>query len=225
MTSEPIPEVTELPAAAIPSHLLPPAEASGRAPFSRGWLAAGLVVVAAAALLFLRPWSSPDPSRTVPAPAPAAQPPESVPPAVDASPARPGPIGGAGPPKAAPLPDDRPVAVNKPPAAGAGTVDTAQLCRTFSTSGASWRCDPIGSSATAGPLVLYTRIKSLRDTIVVHRWYRGETLRQSVSLTIRANATEGFRTYSRQTVTSGDWRVEVRSPDGNVLHEQRFAVR
>jgi hypothetical protein len=46
-----------------------------------------------------------------------------------------------------------------------------------------------------------------------------------VSLTIRANGTEGFRTYSRQTVTSGDWRVEVRSADGSVLHEQRFAVR
>ena len=251
VTSEPIPEVTELPeadhaasqitatapippsvaspdsgaATTNPSQTPLPAEASGRASSSRGWLAAGLLVLAAAALLFLRPWSSPDVSKAVPAPAPAAQPPESVPPAVAAPPARPGPIGGAGPPKAAPRPDDRPVAVNKPPTAGADTVDTAQLCRTFSTSGGSWRCDPIGSSVTPGPLVLYTRIKSLRDTIVVHRWYRGETLRQSVSLTIRANATEGFRTYSRQTVTSGDWRVEVRSADGHVLHEQRFAVR
>ena len=131
---------------------------------------------------------------------------------------------GTGPPKAEPRPDDRPVAVNKPPAAGIGTV-AIQLCRTFSTSGGSWRCDPIGSSAAPGPLVLYTRIRSPRDTVVVHRWYRGDTLRQSVSLTIRANATEGFRTYSRQTVTNGDWRVEVRSADGNVLHEQRFAVR
>ena len=216
---------TPAPAAAIPSQLLPPAEASGRASYSRGWLAAGLFVLAAAALLFVRPLSSPDVPKAVPAPAPAAQPPEAVPPAIDEPPARPGPIGGAGPPKAAPHPDDRPVAVNKPPAAGAGTVDAAQLCRTFSTSGASWRCDPIGSSVTPGPLVLYTRIKSPRDTIVVHRWYRGDTLRQSVSLAIRANATEGFRTYSRQTVTSGDWRVEVRSSDGNVLHEQRFAVR
>jgi len=78
---------------------------------------------------------------------------------------------------------------------------------------------------TPGPLVLYTRIKSPRDTVVVHRWYRGDTLRQSVSLTVRANATEGFRTYSRQTVNTGDWRVEVKSADGTVLHEQRFAVR
>lgn len=251
VTSEPLPEVRELPGAdrtanritataaippfvatpdpgaeaAIPSQPLTPAEASGRGSYSRGWLAAGLVVLAAAALLFfVRPWGSPDESKDVRAPAPEARPPDAVPPAIDAPPARPGPIGGTGLPKADPRPDDRPAAANKPPAAGIGTV-AIQLCRTFSTSGGSWRCDPIGSSVAPGPLVLYTRIRSPRDTVVVHRWYRGDTLRQSVSLTIRANATEGFRTYSRQTVTNGDWRVEVRSADGNVLHEQRFAVR
>ena len=33
-------------------------------------------------------------------------------------------------------------------------------------------------------------------------------------------------TYSRQTVDSGeDWRVEVRSANGDLLHEQRFVVR
>ena len=46
------------------------------------------------------------------------------------------------------------------------------------------------------------------------------------SLTIRANATEGYRTYSRQTVDDApDWRVEVRSANGDLLHERRFAVR
>jgi hypothetical protein len=62
--------------------------------------------------------------------------------------------------------------------------------------------------------------------VVVHRWYRGDTLRQSVKLTIRANATAGYRTYSRQTVDGGaDWRVEVRSANGDLLYERRFAVR
>jgi hypothetical protein len=60
----------------------------------------------------------------------------------------------------------------------------------------------------------------------VHRWYRGDTLRQSVKLTIRANATEGYRTYSRQTVDGGaNWRVEVSSATGDLLHKRRFAVR
>ena len=77
----------------------------------------------------------------------------------------------------------------------------------LSTSGGSWRCDPAGDSVAQGRLVLYTRVRSPRDAAVVHRWYRGDTLQQSVKLTIHANATEGYRTYSRQTVDGvGDWR-------------------
>ena len=40
--------------------------------------------------------------------------------------------------------------------------------------------------------------------------------------------TEGYRTYSRNTVdqqSTGDWRVELRTNDGILLHEERFAVR
>jgi hypothetical protein len=105
------------------------------------------------------------------------------------------------------------------------TLAAAELCRNFSTSGRNWRCDPVGNSTAQGAVVLYTRVKSPRDAAVVHRWYRGSTLRQSVKLAIRTSPTEGYRTYSRQTVTAGDWRVEVRSADGSLLHEQRFAVR
>jgi hypothetical protein len=77
-----------------------------------------------------------------------------------------------------------------------------------------------------GRLVLYTRIRTPRDATVVHRWYREDTLRQAVKLTIRANVSEGYRTYSRQRIDDvGDWRVEVRSAEGNLLHEQRFAAR
>ena len=121
--------------------------------------------------------------------------------------------------------DDRDGRLLKPVTA-AITLATAQLCQTFATSGASWQCDPAGDAVSPGPLVLLTRVRSPRDAEVVHRWYRGDTLRQSVKLSIRANATEGYRTYSRQTVDSGaDWRVEVRSADGALLHEQRFVVR
>ena len=75
-------------------------------------------------------------------------------------------------------------------------------------------------------MVLYTRVRAPQDAVVIHRWYRGDTLRKSVRLEIRANSQEGYRTYSRQTVDAGvDWRVEVRSAAGELLHEQRFAVR
>jgi hypothetical protein len=77
----------------------------------------------------------------------------------------------------------------------------------------------------AGPLVFFTRVRSPRDAIIFHRWYQGDTLRQSVQLTVGANATEGYRTYSRQTVDRGDWRVEVRSAGGDLLQEQRITVR
>ena len=74
--------------------------------------------------------------------------------------------------------------------------------------------------------MLFTRVRSPRDTTVVHRWYSGDTLRRSVNLATRANANEGYRTYSRQTVDGpGTWRVEVRTVDGDLLYEQRFAIR
>jgi hypothetical protein len=60
----------------------------------------------------------------------------------------------------------------------------------------------------------------------VHRWYREDKLQRAVKLRTRANELEGFRTYSRQRLDGGgNWRVEVRSADGDLLHEQRFAVR
>ena len=74
-------------------------------------------------------------------------------------------------------------------------------------------------------MVLYTRVKSPRNAAVIHRWYRGSALRQSVTLSVRANATDGYRTYSRQTVSPGEWRVEVATADGRLLDEQRFIVK
>ena len=59
----------------------------------------------------------------------------------------------------------------------------------------------------------------------MHRWYHDGALQQSKTLTITANQTEGYRTYSRQSVDAGEWRVEVRNEKGDLLHEQRFAVR
>jgi Protein of unknown function (DUF2914)/Tetratricopeptide repeat len=212
--------------ATIATQPLPPARTPGRASHWLEWVATGAVVVAAV-LLVLRLWSSRDASSPGPTsePASAAQPPEALPPARIAAPPTPAPIEQAGPPTAAPPRDGRNVATNKPPAAGGITVATAQLCRTFSPSGSRWRCDPVGHSGAPGPMTFYTRIRSPRNTSVVHRWYHGGTLRQSVMLRIQANATEGYRTYSRLTVDDGNWRLEVRSADGNLLHERRFAVR
>ena len=79
-----------------------------------------------------------------------------------------------------------------------------------------------------GPLFFYTQIKSPTATTIQHRWYQDDHLRQAVELRVEANRTAGYRTYSRNLMKSesaGDWRVEVRSQDGSLLHAERFAVR
>ena len=211
------------PPATFAAQPLQPAHAPERTSRLLAWVATGAIVLVVAVLLVLRPWSSRDVPALEPAappaeaaPPPAASPPVAAPPAASEQPP---------PPKAASRGDNRNVPAGKPPATGGVAVATAQLCRTFSTSGSTWRCDPMGDSTAPGPIVLYTRVRSPRNTSVVHRWYQGGTLRQAVTLMVQANATEGYRTYSRQTVGGGDWRVEVKSADGQVLHEQRFAVR
>ena len=77
-----------------------------------------------------------------------------------------------------------------------------------------------------GRLVFYTRLIAVQNTSVVHRWYRGDDVRQSIRLDVPARR-QGFRTFSRGTVyaTEGEWRVELRTRDGQVLHTERFTVR
>ncbi len=110
-------------------------------------------------------------------------------------------------------------------AAGPITLASAQLCQAFAARGSNWRCDEAGDAVKRGSLVLYTRVKSARGAAVVHRWYRGDTLKRSVTLRVSANPEEGYRTFSRYTVDAGNWRVEVSTSAGVVLHEQRFTVR
>jgi hypothetical protein len=193
-----------------------------------------VVFLVIAALFVMRPWTSREASAPSLAPASAPTAPQASEPARPQvqepaqQPSAPPAVKPAQPPTAAPRVDE-PRATGTPRAAAAAPVPialvTAQLCRTLSTSG-SWQCEPAGDSVAPGRLVLYTRVKSPRDTVVVHRWYRGTALRQSVELEIRANANEGYRTFSRQTVDAGEeWRVEVRSASGDLLHEQRVSVR
>jgi hypothetical protein len=109
------------------------------------------------------------------------------------------------------------------PAPGAIQLVTVQLCRSFSTS--DFRCNPAGESVLPGPIVLYTRVRSPSDGVIVHQWYRGDALRKTARLNIGANEAEGYRTFSRQSVDRGDWRVEVRNAAGELLYEHRLAVR
>ena len=103
------------------------------------------------------------------------------------------------------------------------TVVTAQLCTVLR----EWRCDAADSEVRPGPMFFYTQVKSATATTIEHRWYQGDRLRQAVKLRIQANPGKGYRTYSRNSTSEpvGEWRVELRSADGAVLHEERFTVR
>jgi DUF2914 family protein/tetratricopeptide repeat protein len=195
-----------------------------QASYPLAWLAAAVVLLAVVLLLW-RPWSSRETSTQANTSEPKTEQPAQSAPRTTTAPPESSATVRKESPKPAVRDRERPITTSKPPAASGVTLAIAEVCRDFSTSGSKWRCEPVGSSVRPGPMVLYTRVKSPRDTAVVHRWYHGTTLRQSVKLGIRGNATEGYRTYSRQTVDDGDWRVEVRSVDGALLHEQRFAVK
>jgi hypothetical protein len=112
------------------------------------------------------------------------------------------------------------------------TVAVAHLCRNLSINasrrvGNDWPCDRPSDPVTPGRLFFYTRLKAARETTVQHRWYRDGRLLQMVELGILANPTDGYRTYSRATVDRGpsEWKVELRTLNGALLHEQHFSVR
>jgi hypothetical protein len=101
-----------------------------------------------------------------------------------------------------------------------------RLCRRLVTEG-DWTCDRATSPVPAGSLTFFTRVRSDRDLTVRHRWYRGQEVVKSMQVQIVANPTEGYRTYSQYGVTAGaaEWRVELRTSDGALLHEEKFVVR
>ena len=192
------------------------------------WLPIGAIVLLAVAVLMRQQPSPSQGDSTTPAIAPVTEPEPPPPPPPVALP--PPPTEQTPPAEVVTQDSDRSVVAEPPPAAApsSGTISVAfgQLCQTFSTGRDTWQCDPPGDTVEGGPIVFYTRVRSPRDAEVVHRWYYGDTLRQTVRLMIRANVSEGYRTYSRHLVDRvGNWRVEATTDAGDVLLEQRFTVR
>ena len=107
---------------------------------------------------------------------------------------------------------------------GRPTVVRAILCAALD----DWRCDPADRPVPEGPLFFYTQVTSTSAITVEHRWYRDNRLNHSVDLPVQASPTIGYRSYSRNTMNSdsaGSWRVELRTEDGVLLHEERFSVQ
>jgi hypothetical protein len=217
---------------------------------SRSMLVLGVIaVLALVALAFLavRSMGGRDattaPAATAPIDAPttpAAQPTAEATPPAQAQPTAPLPANttpsaaSAAPAPATPAPSPAPVSSPPEPAprdaprvarpAIVPTVVSASVCGTLATR-SDWQCGP--PSAGPGTFFYYTRLAAPAATTVQHRWYRDGRLHQSVSLRVAANPGQGYRTYSRVAISAeraGEWRVELRAPDGTVLHEERFTV-
>jgi hypothetical protein len=150
---------------------------------------------------------------------------------VSSPPAARGSVAPASPPAAtSPSPTGTASAPTAASASRTALVTAAELCSDLLTKGEgtsrAWRCVPPSSPIGTGPLVFYTRVQSPAAMTVEHRWYRDGRLRRAVELAVQANTGSGYRTYSRYTVDGrGEWRVEVRTRDGALLHEERFVVR
>jgi DUF2914 family protein/tetratricopeptide repeat protein len=182
------------------------------------------LLVALGALVLLAIWFFAGRRSSDAAAQPEAAAPDSVTPPAAASPAPvPAPIATPPPPPARSTAASAPAARSGTAGTVPITIGDVRLCRSLS---ASYECQPAGDTVPPGRLTFYTRLIVPQDTRVVHRWYRGDELRQAVRLDVAARK-QGFRTFSRGTVhaTDGEWRVELRTLDGRVLHTQTFRVR
>ena len=203
----------------------PPAKTQGATPLPRKtfWRPAlgalsgvGLLVVM---FTMARPWGSPVEETTSRPATPIAPAPEAPPPRPTAPSAEP-----AAQPQITATPAAKPVPTPAAKPTAMPTVAAARLCTALK----AWRCEAADSQVRPGPMFFYTQLKSPTATTVEHRWYQGDRLRRAMQLRVDANPGAGYRTYSRHTISSesaGDWRVELRSADGTVLHEERFTVR
>ena len=199
------------------------------------WVVLGSAIVLALIILFAdrmsrsseSPPAAPGPSPAE-TPAPAEQPPAptaSAPQPTGVAPAagRSAVAAAAKPPS---VPATRTASDKGPTPTSSATVSLveSQLCRSLS----NWQCSPATNPAEPGLFIFYTRVKSARDTTVQHRWYLNGDLRRSVDLRVGANSSEGYRTFSRNTVAAerrGNWTIEVRDAGGALLHEERFLVQ
>ena len=157
-----------------------PRKAQGNLP----WVAAIILVAVIAGALLMRRNS---PSPEAPTPVATAAPEAAKPTEPPAPPVAPPPREEPAARKAAPPRSGPPASPEARRAAAPISLGTVQLCKTFSTRDERWTCDPADDPAARGRIVLYTRVKSPRNTTVVHRWYQGDELQQSVRLDTRAS--------------------------------------
>lgn len=81
-------------------------------------------------------------------------------------------------------------------------------------------------SADIGRVYCFTALKNSGESDkVTHVWYYEEKEMARVELTVKAAA---WRTWSSKRILpswKGEWRVDILSPDGNVIESRRFEIK
>lgn len=198
---EPVPAETAAPAAVSPG----PAETSATQATTTPPAVEAAPTTGAAQPQAAAP-PPPEPSATVE--------PKAPPPSRAVEPPRPEPATSAvAPPARVPEPDP------------AARLVESDVCVRLTRDGRRWICEPAGESVRPGAVAFYTRVALARAARVEHRWYRNDALARAITLSVGASVSDGYRTFSQQTVTPGRWRVEARTADGRVLGGASFEVR
>lgn len=77
--------------------------------------------------------------------------------------------------------------------------------------------------ASVGELYCFSEVRHGQGGIV-HVWFHGDKEMARVSLTAKGPR---YRTWSKKRIPpswTGSWRVEVRTPEGQVLQEKSFTI-
>jgi len=104
------------------------------------------------------------------------------------------------------------------------TVDNIEICTAVEDR------QPVGTDTSftsdVEQLYCFTKLSSDQDTTAIsHVWYHGDTEMARVEMTIKAQT---WRTWSSKNIVSdwtGEWRVDVLSPGGQVLASKKFVVK
>lgn len=196
---------------------------------NKPWLRIAAFATVAVAVIVIASFAVPRRSASVaPVPAVTTEPPVTVPESRDVTPPTVAETPTVPEPKKTPAPRETREA-SRTSASGPVTVLNAQLCSALEKSGSpDWQCTPVSGVMRPGRYVFYTRLLTTADTTVEHRWFHDGRVHQVMRLRVSPGPGNGYRTYSSNRVIAeraGEWKVELRSRDGALLHEERLVVR
>ncbi len=87
------------------------------------------------------------------------------------------------------------------------------------------RYESIVFSITKGRVYCYTDFDPVsKETHIYHNWFRRDTLTAKVKLSLKPPRWSTFSYISLRKTDKGPWRLEITSPEGDILRTLRFSI-